>query len=291
MEDWYDYYVGLYAIGSHYFGTLPANLRAWITGYGAGGWFSLGPVTAAVLAPGVLAPGATPAPLAAGYNANGAVAAHPPAALGGVPDDGTREARKVVGGACHSTASPYIHSVAPAGVPVVYTDNAPSITDFLEAWDRLVQLASVATPFTWPGSFATAAHRLQFLAAAFAESSRDRCQLGAIQTALWQRDAGVLPARAFTAYLPMCAGGTYVPQVVTHTATAHCLTASPTTWGRAKGVSKGPVNINAVTEVAAIQHVKARSAATGARALTTEVKYPEQTPWHMMTDYKAYLKS
>ncbi|HEY6879664.1 MAG TPA: hypothetical protein VI299_16670, partial [Polyangiales bacterium] len=170
-------------------------------------------------------------------------------------------------------------------------DNAPSITDFLVAWERLIQLASVGTPFAWPGSFNTPSFRLQFLAAAFAETSRDRCQLGAIQAALWQRDAGELPARAFTAYLPMCAGGTYVPQVVTHTATAHCLTASPTTWGRAKAVAKGPVDITAVTEVAAIQHVKARSAATGARALTTEVKYPDRTPWHNMTDYKAYLKS
>lgn len=305
MSNWYEYYVGLYAIGARYLQTLPATLRGWITGYGTGGWFSLDGLTATVVAPGGVAPGIAPGALAAGYTAGGAGPAHPPPALLAIPADGTRDARIAVGGAAHSSASPYIHSVVPAGIPVAYA-GGPTMDAFLVAWERLVTAAGGGAAFTWPGNFVAPAARLQFLAAAFAETSRDYCQLGAIQTALWLRDGnsekhvehvglvGLVGhvAGAFSAVLPMCAGGTYVPQVFRHTVTPHRLTASPTTWARAKAVTENAMPaVDATSMEAAVRYARDRTTGVGSRRLTFGVKYPTCTPWNQMTALKNYLKS
>ena len=295
MEDWFDYYVGLYAAGRYCFATLPENLQNWISNYGAGGWLRFPGILAAVVEPGAVAPIAAVAPPepAFGYAAGGAPA-HPSAALPRIPEDGSKAAREAVGGTPHTTASPYIHSVNPLGVAVAY-GNAPSMNAFLHVWDLLVQAAAPnGAEFAWPAQFSAPGGRLQFLAAVFAEGSRDYCQLGAIYTALLLRQRNELPSYSFNSVLPMCTGSTYVPQVHRWTPDGlqHCVSASPITWSRAKDLASGiTLNVNKNTMSDAISYVRYRTAASGYRRLTTSVKFPRFLPPEKQTALIRILKS
>jgi len=248
MNNHFYAYLNFHFIGVEYFNSLPAPLRTAINDYNVGQYYRLGGVNYCVTTQAPPPPfPAAPMPLPAAPNIGGhgggwAAPAAPPPALGAVLFGHLGVAETTVhntlGGAgipvhtaTRNSASPFVfNSVLPA-LAVNYA-NGISVTNFLLAWRALVAHANGGAAFVWPNVFGAANARLEFVAAVFAESFRDKVQLGAIRLLMdsgWRAFAN----QPFVQVLPMCAGGTYWPHLIQKVNGGNdIVTASPTTWQR-----------------------------------------------------------
>jgi hypothetical protein len=247
MHDQFYAYVNLHAIGAQYFASLPAALRTAINEYNTGLFYRLAaknyyvkPGNAGYAGlPGVWPPAGQ---AVSGHGGPWNAPAGPPAlGQGAFTALGVAQtaAHTHLGGhniqvynAARNGASPFIYDFNNRNINVNYGCNV-SVRNFLDAWNRLVRASGGGGAFAWPGAFNADASKLEFAAAVFAESYRDKVQLGAIRLMKEGRFRATFGGQDFVNTLPMCTGGTYWPhQMVKHSGAAEIMNASPTVWQR-----------------------------------------------------------
>ena len=247
MHNQFYAYVNLHAIGAQYFASLPANLQTAINDYNTGLFYRLVNknyyVKTAVQNFAVL-PGVWP-PQVQFVAAHGGLCAEPagPPPLGAVNfgflGENQTAAHTNLGGhnipvynAARNGISPFIYDFNNQGLNVNYGCDL-TVRYFLDAWNQLVNATGTGANFVWPFAFDTDAKKLEFAAAVFAESYRDKVQLGAIRLLKESRCRFMFRGQPFVETLPMCTGGTYWPhQLVKHSGANVIMNASPTVWQR-----------------------------------------------------------
>jgi hypothetical protein len=245
----FDAYLNLHAIGVWYKSTLPVTLQNAIDAYNSDLYYYLGGSTFHVRN-GAAAPpgGAAPATLNGLFAMGGAhVAPAQPAALapGALLGAELVNLSAAMSGTLLGSASPfiYIHPHNP-GVNVNY-GSAVTVTRFLAAWEQLV-LSSANQPvnFVWPPGGGWNAHeKVEFAAAALAETYRDPAQLGAIFLLTQRPFRSTFAAENVWTTLPMCQGGSYNPMLMRVGLRQEVLMASTQVFQRCYRISQKSVAV------------------------------------------------
>lgn len=250
MNDEFDAYLNLHAIGVWYKSTLPARLRATIDAYNSNLYLHLGGSTFHVRHADAAAPGG-PAPASVdGITSTGPGYAPPiaPGPLGHGVVHGAELANlsAAMGGTLCASASPfiYIHPNNP-GVRVNYGSDV-TVKRFTAAWAALVAAcANDPVNFAWPlaGNWNSDHAKVEFAAAALAETYRDPVQLGAIFVLSQKPFSETFQAENAWQTLPMCQGGSYNPMSVQVCARRELLVASTQVFQRCHRILKNDVAV------------------------------------------------
>ncbi len=265
MNDEFDAYLNLHAIGTWYKGTLPLVLQQAIDGYNEHLYYTLGGARFNVRNASATAPAAT---TVLNFAANGLfttgtqyVAPTRPLALPHTTVLGAEQAniKASLGGTLLNTASPfiYIHPNNP-GVSVNYGSDV-SVKKFLAAWEALVTAAQKnPVDFTWPsmdGGWDSDHKKVEFAAAAFAESSRSPAQLGAIYLLSKETFRTTFGGQNVWKVLPMCQGGSYVPITMQVLSRTEVMMASTQVYQRCYRISQKDTKLSENLDLTGITRV------------------------------------